>query len=142
MTWLFSHNVSKPSGNLEFKDITLNFAKDINSKILIMFNIWMYYKINQLVWYLISMISLKWFSYSNYGNTDCEVFIRDMKLEKFLAKNQMWSNEMIDFANWCAALGRCQKVPKFDFWSQLSTSKIIQIFLIFFIEEYEIMSTF
>ena len=30
--------------------------------------------------------------------------------------------------------GRCQKVPKSDFQSQFSTSKIIQIFLFFFIE--------
>ena len=37
----------------------------------------------------------------------------------------------------------CQKVPKFDFHSQFSTSKIIQIFLIsFFIEGYQFSSTF
>ena len=29
-------------------------------------------------------------------------------------------------------MGRCQKVPKFDFQSQFSMSKIIRIFLIFF----------
>ena len=40
-------------------------------------------------------------------------------------------------------MGRCQKVPKFDFQSQFSTSKIIGIFLIFFfIEEYQFRSTF
>ena len=36
----------------------------------------------------------------------------------------------------------CQKVPKSDFQSQFSVSNIIQIFLIFFIEEYELRSTF
>ena len=36
-----------------------------------------------------------------------------------------------------------QKVPKSDFQSQFSTSKIIRIFLkIFFVEEYQFMSTF
>ena len=34
-------------------------------------------------------------------------------------------------------MGRCQKVAKFDFQSQFSMSKIIQLFLIFFIEEYQ-----
>ena len=37
----------------------------------------------------------------------------------------------------------CQKVPKFDFQSQFSMSKIIWIFLnLFFIEEYQFRSTF
>ena len=39
-------------------------------------------------------------------------------------------------------MGRCQKVTKFDFQSQLSMSKIIWIFLnFFFIEEYQFWST-
>ena len=40
-------------------------------------------------------------------------------------------------------MGSCQKVPKSDFQSQFSASKIIRIFCIFsFIEEYEFRSTF
>ena len=40
-------------------------------------------------------------------------------------------------------MASCQKVPKFDFQSQFSMSKIIRIFLnFFFIEEYQFMSTF
>ena len=40
-------------------------------------------------------------------------------------------------------MGRCQKVPKFDFQSQFSTSKIIRIFLkFFFIEEYQFWGIF
>ena len=39
--------------------------------------------------------------------------------------------------------GRCQKVPKYDFQSQFSMSKIIRIFLnFFFTEEYQFKSTF
>ena len=37
MTCDCNHNVSKSSGNLEFRAITLNFAKDNNSKIPIIF---------------------------------------------------------------------------------------------------------
>jgi len=38
---------------------------------------------------------------------------------------------------------RCQKVPKFDFQSQFSWSKIIGVFLnLFFIEKYQFRSTF
>ena len=40
-------------------------------------------------------------------------------------------------------MGRCQNVPKFDFQSQFSMSKIIVIFFNFvFIEEYQFRSTF
>ena len=39
-------------------------------------------------------------------------------------------------------MGLCQKVPKFDFQSQFSLSKIIWIFLNFFIEQYNFWSTF
>jgi hypothetical protein len=47
----------------------------------------------------------------------------------------------LNFAIWCN--GRCQKVPKSDFQSQFSTSKIIRIFLnVFFIKQYEFRSTF
>ena len=39
-------------------------------------------------------------------------------------------------------MASCQKVPKFDFQSQFSMSKIIRIFLnFFFIEEYQFKST-
>jgi hypothetical protein len=40
-------------------------------------------------------------------------------------------------------VGSCQKVPKFDFQSQFSMSKIIGIFLNFFsIEKYQLRTTF
>ena len=40
-------------------------------------------------------------------------------------------------------MASCQKVPKFDFQSQFSMSKIIWIFLnFFFIEKYQFRSTF
>jgi hypothetical protein len=40
-------------------------------------------------------------------------------------------------------MGKCQKVPKFDFQSQFSSSEIIQIFLnLFFIEIYQFKGTF
>ena len=45
------------------------------------------------------------------------------KLERFLPK------EIVEFWEF---LGRCQKVPKFEFQSQFSKSKIIGIFPIFF----------
>ena len=42
---------------------------------------------------------------------------------------------VVNWNNWnlqIGVMGRCQKVPKSDFQSQFSTSKIIWIFLIFF----------
>ena len=55
------------------------------------------------------------------------------KLEIFLPKNSTYSKEILRIG----LMGRCHKVPKFDFQSQFSMSKIIQIFLnLFFIEEY------
>ena len=61
------------------------------------------------------------------------------KIRKVLAKNQLQSNELIEIG----VMRRCQKVPKFDFQSKFSMSKIILIFLIFFfIEEYEFRNTF
>ena len=40
-------------------------------------------------------------------------------------------------------MASCQKVPKFDFQSQISMSKIIRIFLnFFFIEEYQFRGMF
>ena len=59
------------------------------------------------------------------------------KLERFLPKKS------IEF--WVLSFGlmaSCQKVPKFDFQSQFSMSKIIRIFLIFLIEEYQFRRTF
>ena len=52
---------------------------------------------------------------------------------------------VVKWNDWILRIGvmsRCQKGPKFDFKSQFSISKIIGIFLIFFIEEYEFRSTF
>ena len=54
---------------------------------------------------------------------------KDTKLESFLPKNQLQSNEII---LQIVLMGRCQKVLKFDFQSQFSTLKIIRIFLTFF----------
>jgi hypothetical protein len=47
----------------------------------------------------------------------CGVFKGDTKLETFLAKNPLMQRKSLKFAN-------CQKVPSFDFQSQLSMSKI------------------
>ena len=62
------------------------------------------------------------------------------KLERVLPKNQLTQRKLLNFENW--VMGTCQKVPKFDFQSQFSMSKSIQIFLIFFIEEYQFRGTF
>ena len=56
-----------------------------------------------------------------YGNTGCRVF--------------KWGYTKLESNYWIfiiGVMGRCQKVPKFDFQSQFSMSKIIGIFLIFF----------
>ena len=59
------------------------------------------------------------------------------KIVRFSAKNQHTHRKLLNFANWC------QNVPKFDFQSQFSMSKIIRIFLNFsFIEEYQFRCTF
>ena len=58
------------------------------------------------------------------------------KFEIFLPKIQHTQRKLLNFK--IGLLGRCQKVPKFDFPSQFSTSKSIRIYLIFlFIEEYQ-----
>ena len=63
------------------------------------------------------------------------------KLERFLPKNQHTQRKLLNFENWVN--GEVSKVPKFDFQSQFSMSKIIRIFLnFFFIEEYQFRSTF
>ena len=64
------------------------------------------------------------------------------KLERFLRKNQNSQRKLLNFENWIN--GEVSKVPKFDFQTQFSISKIIRIFLIFFlffIEEYQFRST-
>jgi hypothetical protein len=71
-----------------------------------------------------------------------EFLSKGCKIRKFfwlkINCNQMKS---LNFANWCD--GEVSKVPKSDFQSQFPKSKIIRIFLIlFFIEEYELKSTF
>ena len=52
------------------------------------------------------------------------------KLEIFSPKNQHAQRKLLNFENWVH--GEVSKVPKFDFQSQFSMSKIIRIFLIFF----------
>ena len=58
----------------------------------------------------------------------------------------LWQYWLWSFHHWIlqiGVMGRCQKVPKFDFQSQFSTSKIIWIFLIFFfIEGYQFRRRF
>ena len=58
-----------------------------------------------------------------YGDTGCLVFKEDTKLERFLPKNQHTKRKLSNFENWCN--GEVSKVPKFDFQSQFSMSKII-----------------
>ena len=65
----------------------------------------------------------------------------DTKLDRFSPKNQHIQRKFLNFQNWCSG-EVCQKVPKFDFQSQFSMSKIIRIFLSFFIEKYQFRSTF
>ena len=62
----------------------------------------------------------------HYGNMGCGVFKRGIQ------------NYFFSFG----LMASSQKVPKFGFQSQFSTSKIIRIFLIFFIEEHEFRSIF
>ena len=52
------------------------------------------------------------------------------KLERFLPKNQHTQRKLLNFKNW--VIGEVSKSAKFDFQSQFSMSKIIQIFLNFF----------
>jgi hypothetical protein len=60
------------------------------------------------------------------------------KLERFLPKNQYTHRKLLILENWCNG-----EVPKFDFQSHFSMSKIIEIFLNFcFIEKYQFRSTF
>ena len=64
----------------------------------------------------------------------------DIELERFLPKSQHTRRKL-----WVLSFGlmaSCQKVPKFYFQSQFSMSKIIRLFLIFFIEDYQSRSTF
>ena len=77
-----------------------------------------------------------------YGNTGCRVFKRgtqnwkDFCLKINIQKRNYWILRI-------GLMGKCQKVPTFDFQSQFSMSKIIRIFLnFFFIEEYQLRSTF
>ena len=67
---------------------------------------------------------------------------RGYKIRRFLPKNQHIQRKWLNFENWCI-IGRWQKEPKFDFQSQFSTSKNLEIFLIFcFIKKYQFRSTF
>ena len=58
--------------------------------------------------YIMYIMAIRVMEFSNGGT----------KLERFLPKNLR-----------IGLMGRCQKVPKFDFQNQFSMSKIIQIFL-------------
>ena len=66
----------------------------------------------------------------HYGNKGCWVFKRrvqnwkDFCLITHTPKENYWILRI-------GVMGRCQKVPKFDFQSQFSMSKIIGIFLFF-----------
>jgi hypothetical protein len=50
-----------------------------------------------------------------------EFSTRDTKLERFLPKNQQTQRKLLNFG----LMASCQKVPKFDFQSQFSMSKIV-----------------
>ena len=52
------------------------------------------------------------------------------QLERFLSNNQHTQRKLLNFENWVNR--EVSKVPKFDFQSQFSMSKIIVILLIFF----------
>ena len=77
-----------------------------------------------IVWWKI----IKSFATSKYGSTSCRVFKqgvqnwRDFCLKINLPKRDYWILRI-------GVMGRCHKVPKFDFQSQFSMSKIIGIFL-------------
>ena len=80
--------------------------------------------------------------YPSYGSTGSGVFKRGgTKLERFLPKNQHNQTKLF-ILSLVGIMGRCQKLRKFDFQSQFFMSKIIQIFLVFFIEECIFRSTF
>ena len=70
----------------------------------------------------------------NYGNTNYGVSTI------FLPQNQHTQIKLLNFENWCSGVS---KVTNFDFQSQFSVSKIIGIFLNFFLsEKYQFRSTF
>ena len=52
------------------------------------------------------------------------------KIEIFLPKNQLTQSKFLNFENWVN--GEVSKVPKFDFQSQFSLSKIIRILINFY----------
>ena len=59
------------------------------------------------------------------------------KLKRVLPKNQHTQRKLLNFENWVnrevsKSVKKGQTVPIFDFQSQISTSKIIRIFLNFF----------
>ena len=103
-------------------------------------------KDTQKAFIIISDCELNWklnsISFScHYGNTGCQVFKqgvqkwKDFCLKINIPKGSYWILRI-------GVMGKCQKVPKFDFQSQFSMSKIIQIFVNFiFVEEYKFRST-
>ena len=63
--------------------------------------------------------------YLNYCKCGLSTFQgRGTKLERFLPKNQHILRKLL---NRIGVVGRCQKVPTFDFQSQFSMSKIFRI---------------
>ncbi len=87
--------------------------------------------------------SLK-YKYNNavyHCNTDCGDFKRGIQNWKDFC--QRINKPKVNY--WILSFGlmvSCQKVPKFDFQSQFSMSKIIRYFSFFFIAEYQFRSTF
>ena len=73
-----------------------------------------------------------------YGFWSCQS--GDKEVEIFLSKDQLTQRKLLNFEFWIH--GELSNVPKFDFQSQSSMSKIIQVFLTFFIEEYQFRNTF
>ena len=68
--------------------------------------------------------------YEHYDHTGCGVFkqgVQKFKLASFLIHNKHTQRKLLNFVNWIN--GKVAKLPKFDFLSQFSTSKIIGIFI-------------
>ena len=65
-----------------------------------------------------------------------EFQVRGYKIRMIFAKGNHWIFRIV-------LVGRCQNIPKFDFQSQFSISKLIRIFpFSFFIEKFQFRSTF
>ena len=75
----------------------------------------------------------------DYGNTCWGAFKTGIQFRKVFGYKSTYPQEILGFLR-IGEVRKCQKVQKFDFQSQFSMSKVIQIFLKkIFIEEYQIL---